>query len=236
MVVGESAVQKFRANGGRVDGAEALLVTTAAGGTDRPRQSLLAYRVNGGRYLVSDDGPGRSARYADLLLAPAATVEVGADGGTRTYAVRAVEVDGPAATMALQPLKINATTARGLAAALLAHHDDLRAMRDKARQQPDAGRQLREHCLAFCFGLQLHHTRENGGFTAFEEAYPRLRPAIARLRAEHRIVETALAALEEAVESGHEQRIRAALEEAAAGLEEHFAYEEEQLLAAVGQT
>lgn len=242
MTVTESTLREFRTSNGRVGGVDMLLATTAAAGTDRPRRSLLAYRTDGRRYLVSDDPRERSDWYADMLTTPSVTVEVRADGGMRTYAARAVELDDPAGTMALQPLRIDATTGPGLAAALIGHHDDLRAMLANARARldskatQDAGRQLREHCLAFCFGLQLHHTREDGGFTAFEEAYPQLRPAIARLRAEHRVVESALAGLEAAIGSGSDHEIRVALEAAAQGLEEHFAYEERHLLAAVGLT
>ncbi|TDC03449.1 nitroreductase family deazaflavin-dependent oxidoreductase, partial [Streptomyces sp. 8K308] len=100
--------------------------------------------------------------------------------------------------------------------------------------------QLHRTCLTFCYGLQLHHTREDGAFTAFERQYPALLPAIARLRAEHEVVADSLAALEALLSGGLPADrmelavLRGEFERVAAGLEDHFAYEEEQLLAAVG--
>ena len=88
----------------------------------------------------------------------------------------------------------------------------------------------------------MHHTREDGSFTAFEEHFPELRPALSRLREEHHAVERALAAFEELVGQGlsgdksDAERLRAAIEGTVAGLEAHFAYEEEHLLPALNVT
>jgi deazaflavin-dependent oxidoreductase (nitroreductase family) len=155
---------------------------------------------------------------------------------------------------------------------LIAHHNDLRAALGSVRAELDAaldggssgggraasaadlGAQLRAHCLRFCYDLQMHHTREDGSFTAFEEQFPELRPAIARLREEHKAVERALGDFErliaQALVGGEDRQgggggvsggdsgsgaatLRAELDRTVAGLEEHFAYEEEQLLPAV---
>ncbi|WP_052850260.1 nitroreductase/quinone reductase family protein [Streptomyces avicenniae] len=129
---------------------------------------------------------------------------------------------------------------------LLGHHDDLRAQLARLRAALDAGEeaapaalaeQLRDHCLTYCYGLHLHHTREEGAFTQFERRYPALVPAIARLRAEHGRVTEALAAFEaELTADGAAPdvaRLRAGLERLVTGLEDHFAYEEKELLAAV---
>lgn len=148
---------------------------------------------------------------------------------------------------------------------LIAHHNDLRAALASVRAELDAalgggsasgaspavdtapaaasavdlGAQLRGHCLRFCYDLQMHHTREDGSFTAFEEQFPELRPAIARLREEHESVERALADFEHLIgqglagDTGDTATLRAELDRTVAGLEEHFAYEEEHLLPAV---
>ncbi|WP_344336469.1 hemerythrin domain-containing protein, partial [Kitasatospora putterlickiae] len=98
----------------------------------------------------------------------------------------------------------------------------------------DLARQLHRRCLTFCYGLRLHHTREDGAFTAFEQRFPHLVPAVTRLREEHQVVERALARLEEALERGGDLlELRAELDRTVDGLEEHFAYEEEHLLPAL---
>nr|WSX77919.1 nitroreductase/quinone reductase family protein [Streptomyces sp. NBC_00899] len=141
---------------------------------------------------------------------------------------------------------------------LIAHHDDLRGALASVRAEIDAalngatpsvdvstvdlGAQLRGHCLRFCYDLQMHHTREDGSFTAFEQQFPELRPAISRLREEHHAVERALAGFEELIvrrlsgDASDAERLRAELDRTVAGLEAHFAYEEESLLPAVNVT
>ncbi|TDU02647.1 deazaflavin-dependent oxidoreductase (nitroreductase family) [Streptomyces sp. 846.5] len=152
--------------------------------------------------------------------------------------------------IALHPLDLSADPSRNrlIGEQLLAHHRDLRAELARLRAaidpakatpeaEPEAAAQLRAHCLAFCFGLQLHHTREDGAFTEFERVYPHLAPAITRLRAEHAVVEQGLkefkALLSGAGAAGESDSVRAELERVVAGLEQHFAYEEEQLLPAL---
>ncbi|MFR9724860.1 hemerythrin domain-containing protein [Streptomyces sp. MS19] len=133
---------------------------------------------------------------------------------------------------------------------LRGHHQDLRDQLARLIAALDQGEaagaaapeglaeQLRKHCLACCYGLHLHHTREEGAFTQFERQYPALVPAMARLREEHRVVAGALTAFEAeltAADGGKDvTRMREGLERLVAGLEEHFAYEERELLAAVG--
>ncbi|MFI7277059.1 nitroreductase/quinone reductase family protein [Streptomyces sp. NPDC049879] len=134
---------------------------------------------------------------------------------------------------------------------LMGHHQDLRDQLARLIAALDRGEaagaaapeglaeQLRKHCLTYCYGLHLHHTREEGAFTQFERQYPALVPAIARLREEHRVVADALTAFEAeltAAADGEKDvtRMREGLERLVAGLEEHFAYEERELLAAVG--
>ncbi|ADI10167.1 hypothetical protein SBI_07047 [Streptomyces bingchenggensis BCW-1] len=139
---------------------------------------------------------------------------------------------------------------------LIQHHNDLRSELHRVRAgidrasagesaQADAGSgadlvgQLRRHCLTFCYALQTHHIRENGTFTAFERQFPHLLPALTRLRQEHEVVERALEEFEALLNGGlpadpaDVKKLRAELDRLVAGLEEHFAYEEQHLLPAL---
>ncbi|MEV5705339.1 nitroreductase/quinone reductase family protein [Actinoallomurus sp. NPDC052274] len=163
----------------------------------------------------------------------------------------------PVVALHLLDLAADTTRARLIGEQLVHHHDELRAhLRDvRARLDDlltgepgpvapavpaDLTAQLRGHCLTFCHGLQLHHTRENGAFSAFEDEFPHLVPVIERLRAEHHVVEKALADFEallrEAPSGDDVVRFRAELDRVVTGLEDHFAYEEAHLLPAVGAT
>jgi deazaflavin-dependent oxidoreductase (nitroreductase family) len=139
---------------------------------------------------------------------------------------------------------------------LIAHHDDLRTRLGGIRAQLTAARdgspaagaasldapglaaQLRQHCLSYCHSMELHHIREDGAFTAFEQQFPHLAPVISRLRAEHRAMAEALTRLEAFLAAGEPcdpATITDAFDQAVTSLEEHFAYEEEQLLPALRQ-
>ncbi|MCO5970144.1 nitroreductase/quinone reductase family protein [Actinoallomurus soli] len=161
--------------------------------------------------------------------------------------------------VALHPLDLAADAARArmIGEQLVRHHEELRAdLRDvrariddllaggPGRTDPtppaDLTAQLRRHCLTFCYGLHMHHTRENGAFSAFEDEFPHLVPVIERLRAEHHVMEKALrdfeALLREGPSGDDVTRFRAELDRVVTGLEDHFAYEEANLLPAVGAT
>ncbi|GAA1263963.1 nitroreductase/quinone reductase family protein [Pseudonocardia aurantiaca] len=143
--------------------------------------------------------------------------------------------------VALIPLELSATERRrAVGEQLLRHHADLRAQLERVRDglggTADLGEQLRTRCLTYCYGLQLHHTREDGAFTALEAQFPELAPVVERLRAEHRVVERGLAELEALLQPGRSRdaaEVRAEVERVVTGLEEHFAYEEEHLLPAL---
>ncbi|WP_019634923.1 nitroreductase/quinone reductase family protein [Actinomadura atramentaria] len=150
--------------------------------------------------------------------------------------------------VALIPLDLSGDAgrarARAVAEQLGAIHATLRAELADVRARlasaaagppaPDLASQLRRHCLKYCFDLQLHHTREDGAFTEFERRFPALAPAIARLRDEHRAVEKALAAFEDFLRGDDldPDHVRTELDRVAADLEDHFAREEQALLAA----
>ena len=143
--------------------------------------------------------------------------------------------------VALIPLELSAPERRrAVGEQLLRHHADLRAQLERVRDglgdTADIGEQLRARCLTYCYGLQLHHTRENGAFTSLEAQFPGLAPVVERLRAEHRVVERGLAELEALLQPGRSRdaaEVRAEVDRVVTGLEEHFAYEEEHLLPAL---
>lgn len=162
----------------------------------------------------------------------------------------------PVIALHLLDLSRDSERSRLVGEQLIAHHNDLRTRLGGIRAQLKAARegspaagaagldapgltaQLRQHCLSYCHSLELHHIREDGAFTAFEQRFPHLAPVISRLRAEHRTMAEALAGLEAflaASEPGGAGAITDAFDQAVTSLEEHFAYEEEQLLPALRQ-
>lgn len=168
-----------------------------------------------------------------------------ADPGFRAYEER---TERSIPVVALVPLDLSLPEwNRAVGEHLLRHHADLRADLARVRAElagtpsdaPGLPEQLRAHCLSYCYGLQMHHTRENGAFTAVEERYPHLAPALDRLRAEHRVVERGLAELQALLDGGHPHNaaeVRGKVDRVVAELEGHFAYEEEHLLPALGVT
>ena len=138
---------------------------------------------------------------------------------------------------------------QALAAELLKVHADLRHQLARIRVEAgahqtsppspsDLGLQLRQHCLAFCDALHLHHTNEDGAFPSFEKQFPALAPTLDRLRAEHHVVAESLAELRTilgdlAAGTGDAEALRKRLEHLAEELEAHFTHEEEQLVRAL---
>ncbi|MFJ1754987.1 nitroreductase/quinone reductase family protein [Kitasatospora sp. NPDC088134] len=269
-------IEQFPAEGGRVDGFNLplLLLTVAGRRTGRPRTTPLAYREDGGRYLVFASNGGSPQHpwwYRNLLAAGGGTAEVpDGEGGTSVLSVRPVLLEGaerarqfaaqaadaPAfadyarrtdrtiPVVALHPLDLAADPrlAGAVLARLRLHHEDLRRqladLRDRLEQAEgfsgsDLAARLRERCLSFCYGLDLHHRRAEGAFTAFEQRYPPLIPALARLRVEHRTVADALARFEtrlaDPATAADPAALRAELDRLTTGLETYFAHEEEQL-------
>ncbi|WP_327682780.1 nitroreductase/quinone reductase family protein [Kitasatospora sp. NBC_00458] len=99
---------------------------------------------------------------------------------------------------------------------------------------PALGLQIRQHCLAFCQGLTVHHTGEDRGvFPALARSHPHLREVLDRLAEEHRVVarlKDELVALVSDVGSAEPERFRAELARMSAELESHLDYEERELL------
>ncbi|GGR80391.1 hypothetical protein GCM10010169_25690 [Micromonospora fulviviridis] len=105
---------------------------------------------------------------------------------------------------------------------------------------PDGGgaalsRELRAHCVGFCAALDRHHTGEDGGaFQVLADQAPELRPVLAELSADHRIVADLLRRIEALLaEAADGRSVRAELDGLAALLESHFTYEERKLVAAL---
>jgi hemerythrin-like domain-containing protein len=100
---------------------------------------------------------------------------------------------------------------------------------------------LGSFCAAYCRVVAIHHTIEDQtmfpGLAAHE---PSLAPVIARLSDEHETIAEVLTALDEALvamvtdEAGLRE-VQARTEQLSAALLAHLAYEEEQLLPAIGR-
>ncbi|MFF7589083.1 nitroreductase/quinone reductase family protein [Kitasatospora purpeofusca] len=102
---------------------------------------------------------------------------------------------------------------------------------------PALGLQLRQHCLAFCQGLTVHHTGEGRGvFPALARSHPELRGVLEQLAEEHRTVarlKDELVTLVSGLDSAEPEAFRAALARTADELEAHLAHEERELLPAL---
>ncbi|MER5203672.1 hemerythrin domain-containing protein [Streptomyces sp. NPDC002825] len=121
---------------------------------------------------------------------------------------------------------------RAIAAHLVKVHDELRAGLNSPAPTP--GRQLARHCLAFCGALHAHHRSEDGVFDLLERQFPELADALGRMRREHEVVARTVDELETLLTSGADPAtLRTEVDRLATSLEEHFAYEESQLLPAL---
>ncbi|MFC0030583.1 hemerythrin domain-containing protein [Micromonospora chaiyaphumensis] len=98
-------------------------------------------------------------------------------------------------------------------------------------------RELRAHCVGFCAALDRHHTGEDGrAFQALAEQAPELRPVLAELGADHRIVADLLRRIDALLAGAADGRaVRAELDGLAALLESHFSYEERKIVTALNR-
>ncbi|TDD74586.1 nitroreductase/quinone reductase family protein [Actinomadura rubrisoli] len=270
-------IEEFRAGGGRVggrfEGADLVLLTSAGAKSGRRHTTPLAYLDDGDRLLVfaSNAGaPDDPAWYRNIRADPRVTVEV----GTETFAGAALPVEGEErdrlyarqaervpvyaeyqrkAGRVIPVVALYRASAPGRAWAigdeLVKIHNDLRGrlagLRDEvlaaldgrapAAALSDLGAQLREHCVSVCDVLGEHHDNEEGrAFPRLEAEFPGLAPVVERLRREHVQVTEArrdLQALVDDLDAADPAHVRAELDRMTAGLDAHFAYEEEQLRA-----
>ncbi|WP_329275314.1 nitroreductase/quinone reductase family protein [Streptomyces sp. NBC_00691] len=102
------------------------------------------------------------------------------------------------------------------------------------RDTPTPGRQLARHCLTFCGALHAHHHNEDSAFDLLEREFPELSGSLDRMREEHRAVTRTVEELEALLTSGAAPAtLRTEVDRLATRLEEHFAYEEAQLVPAL---
>lgn len=156
------------------------------------------------------------------------------------YADYARATDRTIPVVALRPLDLTAPDParnEAIARQLLGVHTTLRAQLAELRAGRPAPGDLAVHCLAFCDALGSHHTTEDNVMLAFDAGFPQLAHVLARLREEHRAVAGELAELtvlaEGVADPAAEAELRHRLDDLAADMERHFAYEERHLIPAL---
>ena len=113
--------------------------------------------------------------------------------------------------------------------------DALRVTKEAVRDGGDseqAGRDLLLYYHGFCAALDGHHRGEDRAlFPAIEKAHPDLAPVLRALERDHSMIGHLLGDLREAVDrSAPAAELERHLEGVAAIMENHFRYEERQLL------
>ena len=95
-----------------------------------------------------------------------------------------------------------------------------------------ATRDLLLYCRGFCVALDAHHRGEDRAlFPAIEAQHPELSPVLRSLERDHSMIAHLLSGLSAAVEvRATVEQLEAHLEGVAAIMENHFRYEERQLL------
>jgi hemerythrin-like domain-containing protein len=93
-------------------------------------------------------------------------------------------------------------------------------------------RDLLLYCHGFCTALGEHHRGEDRTlFPAIEAAHPELAPVLRKLEQDHSMIDFLVAELDAALQDhAHADEIDRHLDGVAAIMENHFAYEERQLL------
>ncbi|MFI9586121.1 nitroreductase/quinone reductase family protein [Streptomyces sp. NPDC052236] len=227
------------------DGGRLLVFASNAGGPRHPHwfHNLLADP----RVMVEiADGDGGVSRY------PARAEPLTGEERDRQYAAQCARDPAFGAYQAAteRTIPVVALTAvdfgdaeanRAIGEYVVRVHDELRrelaAVRTAIQPSRSLGQQLAQHCLTFCGALHTHHTNEDGAFDALQKQFPSLGPAIDRIRQEHTFVAVALSRLEALLSAeGADpvpEALRRELDQLATQIEEHFVYEEEQLLPAL---
>jgi hemerythrin-like domain-containing protein len=105
------------------------------------------------------------------------------------------------------------------------------AARDSAKAER-AGRDLLLFCHGFCAALDGHHRGEDSAlFPALEESHPHLAPVLRNLERDHSMIAHLLERLRDALNrAASPEELERHLEGVAAIMENHFRYEERQLL------
>lgn len=117
-------------------------------------------------------------------------------------------------------------------------HQRLRQALLVAQEALDAGdtvsarAELTLFCHGFCVALSGHHAGEDTAlFPELSARHPELRPTIAKLQQDHRMIAWLLGRFDHAIDSGAPPgELSQQLDGLAAIMESHFRYEERQLL------
>jgi deazaflavin-dependent oxidoreductase (nitroreductase family) len=239
----QQVIDEFRACGGRVGGmfagADLLLLTTTGARSGRRRTTPVGFARDGDRILIfasNAGGPADPAWYHNLRANPRATVELGeevfeahatpVEGAERDrlYAERGRRVPAYAAyqeqtsrVIPVVALHRTGDRARAIGDELVRIHAALRRDLAAVRRDPLV------HCLAFCSALRTHHGNEDRAFPRIERQFPQAGPVLDRLREEHADLARRIAELEREPDP-------AVLDRLAREIDEHFAYEERELV------
>jgi deazaflavin-dependent oxidoreductase (nitroreductase family) len=224
------------------DGGHRFLVIGSAGGS--PRHPAWFHNVVANPQVTVEDGVFVVDALADVLhgeerdRAFARAVE--SDPGWAAYERRSGRA---LPVVALRPVPGPPRYADGAdsgGAVLTRVHDafrrELALIRDEvAATGASVGVQLRMNCLTLCAGLRNHHAGEDGMlFPMLAEQRPDLAPTLERLRVEHERVAALVAQLQVAVDGPADPALlRREVDRLVDELEQHLAYEEEQLVPAL---
>lgn len=218
-------------------GDRVLVIASAAGAPHHPAwyHNIVAnprVTVETGVFTYEAKADVLPDRERDAIFARA----VGTDPGWGEYqaktsrvipVVALQEIPGPPRTAASSPGE-----------AITSIHDGFRRELALIRAEftaagPRVGAQLRMNCLTLCQGLRNHHTGESTMlFPALAREHPAVAAVFDRLDEEHRRIATLLGDLQQVIsdEDADPRTAVSRVERLTRELEEHLAYEEEQLL------
>jgi deazaflavin-dependent oxidoreductase (nitroreductase family) len=221
------------------DGGNRILILASAGGAPKHPDwfhNLVAdprVTVEDGTFTYEAEATVLKGDERDRIFARAAE----ADTGWAGYQAKTTRVIPVVALTNVSNGPPN-TNAPSWGAALKLVHDAFRRelatiRKEVAASGPILGAQLRVNCLTACHGLQTHHAGEDLGIFPFlQRNRPEILPMLDRLRAEHERLATLLTDLQAAVSAvnANPATVRREVERLTAELEDHLAYEENQLI------
>ncbi|OEV04064.1 nitroreductase/quinone reductase family protein [Streptomyces oceani] len=219
------------------DGERSLVIASAAGAPRHPAwyhnlRTRPRVTVEDGAFRYPADAVVLESEERDRLFARA----VEADPGWAEYQGKTSRV---LPVVALRPAPgPPRPTGDTLGAFLLGSHDGIRRelaliRKEAAGSGRTLGGQLRMNCLTLCLGLGQHHQGEDVGlFHLVAERRPDLAPILERLRAEHERLAVLLEELRTVLadDTTDPARLLREVTRLTTELEEHLAYEEQQLL------